>query len=154
MSTITFAISLGFILATFFTIFGDKNLKEKLYHLLTPKEKHIYNDIIRQRRNIYFQGLGFGLFISIVYIITHPINNTYQTLFLLVALTFTINYFYYILYPKKKYILQFLDTKKENQAWLNIYRSMQLRYHLGFVFGLLACGFFYHFLIFKKIDLS
>ena len=55
---------------------------------------------------------------------------------------------------KKKYILQFLDTKKENQAWLNIYRSMQLRYHLGFVLGLLVCGFFYHFLIIKKIDVS
>ena len=150
MTNLTCAISLGFILATFFTIFGDKNLKKKLYNLLTPSEQQIYNGIIKQRRNIYFQGLGLGFLISIIYLMTHPISNTYQTLFLLIALTFTINYFYYIFYPKKKYILQFLDTKKENQAWLNIYRSMQLRYHLGFVLGLLACGFFYHFIIFKK----
>ena len=150
MTNLTLAISLAFIMATFFTIFSDKDLKEKLFILLTPQEQDIYKNIVRQRRNIYFQGLGIGFIISIIYILTHPIIDVYQTLVLLVALTFTVNYFYYILYPKKKYMLQFLDTKKENQAWLNIYRRMQLRYHLGFIFGLLACCFFYHFLLSKK----
>ena len=102
MSKITFTISLAFILATFFTMFGDKHLKKKLFYLLTSEEQYIYNNIIKQRRNIYFQGLGLGLLISIIYLMTHPISNTYQTLLLLIALTFTVNYFYYIFYPKKK----------------------------------------------------
>ena len=50
MSIITFAISLGFILATFFTIFGDKNLKNKLYSLLTPQEQQIYNVVLKTEK--------------------------------------------------------------------------------------------------------
>ena len=51
-----------------------------------------------------------------------------------------VNYFFYILYPKKQYMLQYLDKKNENIAWLKIYRKMQFRYHLAFLLGTIASG--------------
>ena len=33
-----------------------------------------------------------------------------------------------------------LESKKEKKAWLNIYKTMQFNYHLGFVLGLIGMG--------------
>ena len=148
MCSLSCAIAVAFVIATIVCIFSDKNMKYKLFRYLNPQEREIYEQIVIQRRNIYLQGLLLGIIISLLYIYFCKPQDNYQTLCVAIALTFSINYFYYILYPKKKYMLQYLDTKKENQAWLQIYRNMQLRFHLGFLFGLLACGFFYHFMIF------
>ena len=150
MCNLSCAVAVAFIVATIVCIFGDKNLKYKLFEYLTPKERKIYQEIVLERRNIYLQGLLLGVIITLIYIYFSNPRDDYQVLCIAVAITFTINYFYYILYPKKRYMIQILDNKKENLMWLKIYRHMQLRFHLGFLFGLLACGFFYHFMIFFK----
>ena len=55
MFNLTCAIALGFIIATFVSIFGDKSLKNKLYQYLSPQERDVFNDIVRERRNIYLR---------------------------------------------------------------------------------------------------
>ena len=34
-----------------------------------------------------------------------------------------------------------LDNKQEREAWLKIYKSMQINYHAGFLLGLIAMVF-------------
>ena len=61
---------------------------------------------------------------------------------LVVAVSFLTNYFYYILSPKSKWLLEHMKTPEENKAWLKMYRGMQLYYHGGLFLGVIAVGIF------------
>ena len=101
MCTLSCAISVGFIVATIVCLFSDKRLKYKLFGYLSPQEREIYEQIVLQRRNIYIQGLLLGVIVSLLYIYFCQPQDNYQILCVAIALTFSINYFYYVLYPKK-----------------------------------------------------
>ena len=58
------------------------------------------------------------------------------------AITLTTNYLYYILAPKTTYMIQHLDNREQNEAWLHIYRTMQVKYHTGLVLGIVAIMIF------------
>lgn len=136
-------LGLAFLSATLATCcYQDKNeLKKNLTKQLTQEEINIYQEIIIERRNLYLQGLAIGMIMSFIYLRYNSSENTYLNGMTAVAITGVINYFYYILSPKKKYMLEYLNTKKENKAWLKIYRTMQLRWHSAFVMGLISSYF-------------
>jgi hypothetical protein len=54
------------------------------------------------------------------------------------AVSFSVNYFYYILSPKSDWMVLHLKSGEETQAWLKVYRTMQYNYHIGLVLGILA----------------
>ena len=141
---LAFYLSIAFIIATIMTIQSpNSKLKKDLSKHLSEKELQYYQDIIIMRRNIYFQGLVLGIILAIIIICFVPQMKKAKKsnrLYSAIAITFVVNYFYYILYPKDKYMIELLDTKEENKAWLEIYKTMQFRYHLGFLFGLVAAG--------------
>ena len=142
-----FFISIAFICATIATTTNAKHVKKDLLDQLTDKEKEIYDEIIEERKNIYYQGLILGDLIASIYLFFTYDQNLYRTLFVSIAITFIVNYFYYVLMPKSKYMLQYLDTPEENKAWLKIYRFMQVRYHAAFLYGLIASAFMYYYLL-------
>ena len=53
------------------------------------------------------------------------------------ALALAVSYFVYRLWPKGEYMLQYLRPEQVEQ-WVQVYSSTSLRYHLGFVLGLLG----------------
>ena len=57
------------------------------------------------------------------------------------AISYSVNYFFYILHPKTDYMVLHLNTEKERKAWLDIYKTMQFNYHLGFALGLVGMMF-------------
>jgi len=136
MKYLSILLSTAFLVATIATLRVKPVLQSNLMKELTKKEQNYYKTIINHRRNIYFQGLFFGLLLSLIFIFYNKLKDKTVILFCSLSITFVVNYFYYILYPKKTYLLSILNTKKENQAWLEIYRSMQFRYHFGFLLGL------------------
>jgi hypothetical protein len=140
---ISIILAVSFICATLATTLVSNNIKDDLVKQLTDKEIVVYKEIVNERRNIYFMGLGLGIILSIIYILL--INKTKSSIWLKitcgVAITMVVNYFFYMLYPKKQYMLQHLDKKSENIAWLKIYKTMQFRYHLAFLLGLIGSGF-------------
>lgn len=142
-----FFISIAFICATIATTTNVKHVKKDLLDQLTDKEKVIYSEIIEERKNIYYQGLILGDLIASIYLFFTFDQNLFRTLFVSIGITFIVNYFYYVLTPKSKYMLQYLDTPEENMAWLKIYRFMQVRYHAAFLYGLVASGFMYYYLL-------
>ena len=149
----SFYVSIAFIIATIATLqCPNKELKQNLSQYLDEKEQNYYQEIIIMRRNIYFQGLGLGILLGIGSVFLIPKLKKAKKmvrLFTAIAITFIVNYFYYILYPKDKYMIEILDTKEENKAWLKIYKKMQFRYHMGFLLGLIAAGCIHHCAIFK-----
>ena len=136
---IYFGLTFAFLFATLSCTFINKDIKSDLVSLLTEEEVKTYQEIINFRIKIYYQGLILGIILYILYLQFSMNKNIYVA----IVITFVINYFYYILYPKPLYMIQVLDTKEENEAWLNIYKEYQYKYHFAFLFGLIFSFFIY-----------
>ena len=139
--SINLYLGLAFLSATVATTFLKGNIKDELLLQLTPEEQKIHQEIVEMRRNIYLQGLFIGLVLSVLYLKVNPSENIYTNGLTAVAITGVVNYFYYILKPKNKYMLEYLDTQKENKAWLKIYKHMKFVYHSAFLGGLSSASF-------------
>ena len=72
-------------------------------------------------------------------------NKTFSTMSMVCISTtsaFITNYFYYVLTPKKTYMLDHIDTPEQTKAWTKMYRNMQYHYHMGLFIGLIAVSIF------------
>lgn len=107
--------------------------------------KEIYQKIQKERLYIYYYGYSLGFILSLIIIIyNYQIKNPREKYSLssvtctVIIVSFTTNYFYYMLSPKTKWMLDYVNTPEQTKAWLNMYKDMQKYYHTGFVFGLIA----------------
>tara|TARA_E500000178_G_scaffold24478_1_gene22579 strand:- start:879 stop:1355 length:477 start_codon:yes stop_codon:yes gene_type:complete len=138
-------IAVVFLIANIFTIIScnSDNYKQNFKNLLTKQQNLIYEKITTERTIIYYSGYALGIILSIltIFIMTKIMKIKLATTSLVCiigAVTFTTNYLYYILYPKSDYMLLHLNDKKQIEGWLDIYKTMQFKFHLGFVFGIIA----------------
>ena len=104
-----------------------------------------YEKITSERLRIYFYGyiLGFILsFIIIMYNYSSKRNKLSNTslICLVIVVSFFTNYFYYILSPKTDWMLNHINSPEQTKAWLIMYRTMQVNYHMGLVIGIAAGG--------------
>jgi hypothetical protein len=141
MKYLNIFLSIAFLAATVATLRVNPVLKSNLMKQLSKKEQNHYKSIIKHRKNIYYQGLFFGLLLSILFIYYNKLKDKTVILFSALSITFVVNYFYYILYPKTDYMAKHLTTEKQRDAWLKIYKTMQFNYHFGFVLGLVGMFF-------------
>ena len=107
--------------------------------------KIIYNEIAQERLKIYFYGYTLGLILSLIIIIyNYQIRNPREKYNVttitctVITVSFITNYFYYMLSPKTKWMLNYVNTPEQTKAWLNMYKDMQKYYHTGLVLGLIA----------------
>lgn len=141
------SVALIFIIAMVYMMFAvDKNeIKSTLMNVLNEEEKEKYQSLINERRNIYLLGYGVGVVLSLLLIyfrkmLKLKINKNSMICFIL-SISFLTTYFFYILYPKKDYMVRYLDDSKKREAWLSVYKTMQWNYHFGLVLGLLGVFF-------------
>ena len=147
---ITCIIALIFLIANIYIILScanDNNNKQDFLNVLNEKQKITYKNIISERKNIYFMGYGLGILLSIltIYISKKILRTRFNTISLVClvgSITFVTNYLFYILYPKSDYMLLHLSDKKQIVEWLNIYKKMQFKFHIGFVIGIIAVMIF------------
>jgi hypothetical protein len=52
------------------------------------------------------------------------------------AITLATNYFYYVLSPKSDWMVLHLKKSSDAANWLQVYRAMQVNYHVGLVLGI------------------
>jgi hypothetical protein len=138
-------IALIFLVANVYTIFScsNDNYKQEFKNTLTNEQKITYEKIIDERKRIYYYGFILGILLSILFIFVNnkifkkKLNNI-SLVCLVGTITFITNYLFYILYPKTDYMLLHLNDKTQIQGWLNIYKKMQFKFHLGFVLGIIA----------------
>jgi len=114
-----------------------------------------YEQITNERTMIYYQGYVLGFIFSLFIIFgnvysDHKMLSTMSMICLVLATSFITNYFYYILSPKKKWMLNYITTSEQTNAWLQMYRGMQIYYHTGLVLGIIAVGIFAHAFRSKK----
>jgi hypothetical protein len=116
---------------------------------LPEKLQKIYEEITNERTTIYYQGYALGFILSLFIIITnvysgHKMLSTMSMVCLVLATSFITNYFYYILSPKKNWMLNYIETPDQTKLWLQMYRGMQVYYHTGLVLGIIAVSIFAH----------
>jgi len=113
---------------------------------LSPEKQRRYAVITRERQGIYFMGLFLGFVLSMILLVCCRKyflgggggGGRGGVLCMVAAVAFSVNYFYYILSPKSDWMVLHLKSGEETQAWLNVYRTMQVNYHVGLVLGILA----------------
>jgi uncharacterized protein YacL len=118
-----------------------QNYKKKLPTNL----QNLYDEISEERLRINYQGYTLGLVLSslIIYYNYYLKQNKLTTLNMIcivISVSFLTNYFYYILSPKSKHMLEHINSPEQTKAWLAMYKSMQYYYHMGLVLGIIAVG--------------
>ena len=120
---------------------------------LTSNLREKYQKIILERRNIYFQGYALGFAISLFVIYNNYIKlsssrtknqalSKFSLVCTVVSVTFIVSYFHYILHPKSDWMVKYLTTNQQKDAWLKIYRHMQLNSHIGAALGIVAVALY------------
>ena len=146
---VTCAISAVFIIATIFMMAStsQNNIIKKYESQLSNELKTTYQSIVQERLQNYYIGYTLG-FVVAIFILFYNYRfrkipaSSLSVVCTVVAVSFLVNYFYYILAPKKDWMLNHLKTPEETKAWLQMYREMQFNYHLGLVLGIIAVGVF------------
>lgn len=145
----TCGVALMFMVANVYvTLSGDTKLKtkENFYKTLSQNEILRYENIVNERRNIYFQGYALGLIMSFILLALNYNNknglSNNSMVCVVGAVTLTVNYFYYMLAPKSDYMVLHLNERKQREEWQKINRYMQVKYHVGLVLGIVAAMLF------------
>jgi hypothetical protein len=137
------AVAFIFIIANIYCCsFGHKTQTiQEFVTKLSPENQKRYETIANERRRIYFMGLFLGFVLSMVLLMCcqkYFMGSRSGLLCMVAAVTFSVNYFYYILSPKSDWMVLHLKSGEETAAWLKVYRTMQYNYHVGLVLGILA----------------
>ena len=120
----------------------------KSYRDNLPEElQFMYDNVVSERRQIYFTGYLIGFIVAIFLIIVNVrvLKKKMPVLAMVclaVVVSTIVNLFYYMLYPKTYYMVTLLKTDKQREDWLRVYQSMQYYYYSSFVMGAVAVGVF------------
>ena len=137
-----------FLIANIYTMFScsNDNRKQEFKNTLTKGQQVLYEKIIQERKKIYYGGFLLGIVLSFIAVYfgnkllfsKNSKSSALPKICMIASITFVTNYLFYILYPKTDYMLLHLNDKTQIQGWLNIYKKMQFKFHLGFILGIVA----------------
>ena len=108
--------------------------------------KNKYENIIKERRDIYLKGYGLGLILAFISLFLYEKfggndkRKGLNKVCFIGGITLLVNYFYYMLTPKSDWMLNHMGNQEEVKAWLQMYREMQYNYHAGLALGIIAVG--------------
>ena len=138
-------MAITFLVANIYlSLTADKGeMKQSFMNTLSEDQRVRYERIIQERRDIYFKGYLVGLVCAVLFVFaTRDVKRTKIMSTGIVCavggITLLVNYLYYILSPKSDFMIVHLDNKHQREAWLDIYRHMQVKYHIGLVLGVIA----------------
>lgn len=136
----------AFFVASLFTMFAGHELKEKYVKHLSNEQIEYYVLVKKERMHVWilatFAALicAFGVFAFI------DTKNAAEKSCVMTFTFFIVQYFVYMLYPKKYWMLNKAQSTPDVENWLGMYKTMSRRYHMGFIFGIIAFFFISFFL--------
>lgn len=138
-------------IATPFVAHSKHQLHSTFQHTLDTDQLTRYQRIVSNRRNLYLQGLVLGVIIAclVVGVVMRvaPLTNDISYGCLSVSVLFVVEYLYYILSPKGEYMVSVLQTDEQREAWLDVYRHMQVSMYGSFACALVAAFVLFTFVI-------
>lgn len=139
-------LGFGFLGASFWTSLAkeDSDKFNKFTSTLDDDQMAIYSKVKKERLSIYLVGLAIGTALAVGYLTFNPVKSLLATICIFMAIAWGFTYFYYTLMPKSTYMLEHLTDQEQVDAWVDIYRDMQVRYVGGFALGIVAYGLLCH----------
>jgi len=108
---------------------------------LDEEQKQLYKEIKTERAGIYVKGLLLGMIFGGLYF--YNVMGTDYTLAhscAILSIIMGTQYLVYQLHPKKNWMLNSLKTREQIDGWLEVYKHMKGKYHLGMLLGLVGFG--------------
>ena len=135
-----------FLTANLYVTFTADKTKQKqeFYNTLSEDKIEKYENIIKERRGIYLKGYGLGLILAFLSLFLYEkfgLNDKRKGLnkiCFIGGITLLVNYFYYMLSPKTDYMILHLNEENQREKWLTINKTMQFKYHIGLLLGIIA----------------
>jgi hypothetical protein len=143
---ITCSIGLMFLIANLYVTFTADKIKQKddFYNTLSQDKIERYEGIINERRTIYLKGYGLGLILAFISLFLYEKfgwndkKKGLNKVCFIGGITLLVNYFYYMLSPKTDYMILHLNKENQRKEWLKINKTMQFKYHIGLLLGIIA----------------
>ena len=136
-----FIVAVAIIVKKFYMIsnYDNNELMQNLINKLNDRERELYKKIKLERFEIYSKGSLYGLILFAIYLFVTREQLNYMTNILIAIIIWSMTtYLYYTLSKKSDYMIRYLDTQEEREAWLEIYKTMKNNCHGGFVLGIIV----------------
>jgi uncharacterized membrane protein YkgB len=135
-----------FLIANLYVTFTADKTKQKqeFYNTLSEDKIEKYENIIKERRGIYLKGYGLGLILAFLSLFLYEKfgrndkRKGLNKICFIGGITLLVNYFYYMLSPKTDYMILHLNEENQREKWLTINKTMQFKYHIGLLLGIIA----------------
>jgi hypothetical protein len=131
------------LLGSMFYMLFTVNKQDKILQftsILNKEQQKVYRNIMEERLNIFLQGFILGIIIAIVYLKTSK-NKSQPIYCIFVAIVLGVTYIHYLFMPKSTYMLDHIDNAEQARAWLEIYKEMKFRCHMGMFLGVISLPF-------------
>jgi len=147
-------IASAFLGGSLMLMMSDKNKKN--YSKFSKEQQIAFKKIKKERTLIWVKSTLLAVFISItvskfgkyLFGMEDPFNRScINTL-----VFYGVQHLSYTLHPKSDWMLNHIESKKDIQWWLQCYKSMQYKWHLGFVLGIIGYFFINKFLLTKNYN--
>lgn len=139
-NSFTCAIAFAFIGGMLWIVIAaNRNTMQSFETSFTPEQKVIMEEIKKHRFQLWIKGLLFGLLIALLAAKFLPVNLGGQNMnaCAIAAIAMGVNYFYYVLSPKPKAMIDFLRPE-QIPAWRAVSKDMQKKYHIGLLLGFIG----------------
>lgn len=134
MNKIYCFIGITLLLSSFYMSFDNKDTKIiEFREKLNDKQKKIYDEITKERLNIYIAGIFIGLLCGYLYYLKFP-KEKYM-LCKIIGISIFVKLCFYKIYPKKPLMLYSLTTKDQVKAWTDVYTTMKKKWLTSIIFG-------------------
>ena len=132
----------GFLGASVYIMLRDKSIShQKLYDTLTPEKKEAFKKIKKERLMIYLKASMFGIFLSITFSKFGKSllpGATFDKSCINTLIFFAGQSLFYRLHPKSDWMLNHVETNEQAKLWLQKYKYMAKRWHIGMVLGIIG----------------
>ena len=119
------------------------NNKDQIHRYLSNLNKgqqKVYQNIVKERTNIYMCGFVLGIIVGIIYLqLTRSSRDNVYCIF--IAIVLGITYINYTVMPKSTYMLDHIETPQQAKDWLELYKHMKRSCHTGMILGVVALPF-------------
>lgn len=135
-------ISLALFFGSFYVSLGHN---DKYIKTLNKKEMEMRKKVVKERAKIYIIANLSALLIVLTLMINNLNSGTkIGNSWMYTAIYFLTEYFVYMLLPKKHWMLHSVENKQDALDWLEKYKYMSRRYHIGMLLGILAVSIFFY----------
>lgn len=106
----------------FYEITGAKEIKQ-MTNNFSEKQKKIYKEIQQERRIHYTYGILMGIAISILYMVN--VKDIKHQICTFVGISTIISQNFYLLMPKSKWMIEYLENPQDIFNWNKVYKKFQ-----------------------------